>query len=78
MKTTTMKCTLLKTSAVAALMMAFSTSFSQADDPLPSWNDTTPKKAIIGFVEKVTKESSADFVPAAERIVVFDNDGTLW
>ncbi len=47
-------------------------------DPLPSWNDTAPKKAIVAFVEKVTKEGSPDFVPAAERIAVFDNDGTLW
>ena len=45
---------------------------------LPSWNDTAPAKAIIAFVEKVTKEGTADFVPPAERIAVFDNDGTLW
>jgi len=49
-----------------------------AADPLPSWNDNTPKKSIIAFVQKVTKEGSAEFVPAAERIAVFDNDGTLW
>jgi phosphoglycolate phosphatase-like HAD superfamily hydrolase len=47
-------------------------------DPLPSWNDTAPKKAIIAFVEKVTKEGSPDFVPPNERIATFDNDGTLW
>ncbi len=47
-------------------------------DPLPSWNDTAPKKAIVAFVEKVTKEGSPDFVPPAERIATFDNDGTLW
>jgi len=46
--------------------------------PLPSWNDTDHKKAIISFVEKVTTEGSADFVPVAERIATFDNDGTLW
>jgi phosphoglycolate phosphatase-like HAD superfamily hydrolase len=49
-----------------------------ADDSLPSWNDTAPKKAIIAFVEKVTKEGSPDFVPPNERIATFDNDGTLW
>ena len=48
------------------------------NDPLPSWNDTAPKQAIISFVEKVTKEDSADFVPVPERIATFDNDGTLW
>jgi phosphoglycolate phosphatase-like HAD superfamily hydrolase len=49
-----------------------------APDPLPSWNDTAPKQAIIAFVEKVTKDGSSDFVPAPERIATFDNDGTLW
>src|SRR5438270_12278380 len=47
-------------------------------EPLPSWNDTAPKKAIIAFVEKVTREGSSDFVPPNERIATFDNDGTLW
>ena len=57
---------------------ALAPTISLADDPLPSWNDTAPKKAIIAFVEKVTKEGSQDFVPPAERIATFDNDGTLW
>jgi phosphoglycolate phosphatase-like HAD superfamily hydrolase len=50
----------------------------RAQDALPSWNDTAPKKAINSFVERVAKQGSPDFVPAAERIAVFDNDGTLW
>jgi phosphoglycolate phosphatase-like HAD superfamily hydrolase len=45
---------------------------------LPSWNDTPTKAAIISFVEKVTQEGSPDFVPPADRVAVFDNDGTLW
>src|SRR6185369_1699804 len=49
-----------------------------AADPLPSWNDTLPKKAIVAFVEKVTHEGSPEFVPVVERIATFDNDGTLW
>jgi len=49
-----------------------------AADPLPSWNDTGPKKAIVQFVERVTKEGSPDFVPVPERIATFDNDGNLW
>jgi phosphoglycolate phosphatase-like HAD superfamily hydrolase len=49
-----------------------------AADPLPSWNDTVPKQTILAFVEKVIKEGSPDFVPVAERIATFDNDGTLW
>jgi len=49
-----------------------------AADPLPSWNDTATKQALVTFVEKVTKPGSSDFVPKSERIAVFDNDGTLW
>ncbi len=47
-------------------------------DPLPSWNATAPKQAIVQFVEKVTKPGSASFVPVAERVATFDNDGALW
>lgn len=47
-------------------------------DPLTSWNDTAPKKAILDFVARVTQEGGPDFVTEAERIAVFDNDGTLW
>ncbi|CAN5130180.1 HAD family hydrolase [soil metagenome] len=49
-----------------------------ASDPLPSWNDVASKKAIIEFVTRVTKEGGPNFVPLAERIATFDNDGTLW
>lgn len=49
-----------------------------AAPPLASWNDTAARKRIIEFVEAVTKPGSEDFVPVAERIAVFDNDGTLW
>ena len=49
-----------------------------AADPLPSWNETAAKQAIVSFVEKVTKPGSPDFVPVPERIATFDNDGTLW
>jgi len=45
---------------------------------LLSWNDTPTKKAILDFVAAVTDESSPDYVPPAERIATFDNDGTLW
>jgi phosphoglycolate phosphatase-like HAD superfamily hydrolase len=54
------------------------TNVSVAADSLPSWNDTPPKKAIVTFVERVTRDGSPDFVPVAERIATFDNDGTLW
>ena len=51
---------------------------AQSTDPLPSWNEGNTKQSIIQFVEKVTKKGSADFVPPAERIATFDNDGCLW
>jgi phosphoserine phosphatase len=47
-------------------------------DPLPSWNDTAPKKAIMAFVQKATRAGGPGFVPEPDRIAVFDNDGTLW
>ena len=47
-------------------------------DPLPSWSDGPARRAIVGFVQTVTDEASPKFVPAAERIATFDNDGTLW
>ena len=69
-----MKCIVVK--SLFALLLLANVAF--AADPLPSWNDTASKKAIVAFVEKVTKEGSPDFVPVAERIATFDNDGTLW
>ncbi len=66
-------------SIIALLTIVFvSLTTVHAQDPLPSWNDTASKKAIVAFVEKVTKEGSPDFVPPNERIATFDNDGTLW
>ena len=51
---------------------------STAADPLPSWRDGTARQAIIAFIERVTKDGGPEFVPAYERVAVFDNDGTLW
>jgi hypothetical protein len=47
------------------------------EDPLSSWNDGAVKTTIITFVENVTKEGSANFVPPAERVGAFDNDRML-
>jgi len=62
--------------SLLALLLLVNAAF--AADPLPSWNDTGPKKAVVAFVERVTKEGAPGFVPVAERIATFDNDGTLW
>nr|WP_310821066.1 HAD family hydrolase [Stratiformator vulcanicus] len=45
---------------------------------MPSWNDNATKQSIVDFVEQATTEGSEGFIPPAERIAVFDNDGTLW
>lgn len=72
-------CRLLHGLAHACWIAVVSITLAQAQtDPLPSWNGTAAKQAIVAFVGKVTKEGSADFVPIAERIATFDNDGCLW
>ncbi len=47
-------------------------------DPLPSWRSGAVKTSILEFVKKVTNPKGADFVPLADRVATFDNDGTLW
>ena len=51
---------------------------SRAADALPGWSDGPTKARIVGFVQSVTDPASKSYVPPAERIAVFDNDGTLW
>ena len=64
--------------AATLLLGSWSAATAQVADPLPSWNDGSSKRAIVEFVDKVTRRGGPDFVPPAERIAVFDNDGTLW
>ena len=59
-----------------AALLAFRAA--RGAEPLPSWNDTDSRHAILAFVSRVTQPDSPDFIPPAERIAVFDNDGTLW
>ncbi|WP_205633965.1 hypothetical protein [Labilithrix luteola] len=47
-------------------------------DALPSWNDGPSRRAILDFVRAVTARGSSTYVRPADRIAVFDNDGTLW
>ncbi len=69
----------MKTSSllIAVALIGNSASWGRAQDPLSSWNDTAAKHAIIAFVARVTHAGSEDFVAPAQRIAVFDNDGTL-
>src|SRR5271154_5236171 len=67
-----------------ALMLGGAAAFSLAGqavaetDPLPSWNAGPAKDAIVKFVHATTDAASLDFVPLADRIATFDQDGTLW
>jgi phosphoglycolate phosphatase-like HAD superfamily hydrolase len=63
---------------VAVAGLALSTQTLAQTDPLPSWNDAPAKQAIVNFVKMTTDKSSSSFVPPEERIVTFDQDGTLW
>jgi len=63
--------------ALAAGLAIGSPALAQTG-PLPSWNDGPAKEAIVSFVRATTTPGSPRFVPPAERIATFDNDGTLW
>ena len=63
--------------AIAVLLLAADAARAQTD-PLPAWTAGPSKQAILKFVADVTKEGAPDFIAPAERIAVFDNDGTLW
>jgi hypothetical protein len=63
---------------VLAAMLLVPLLASAQTDPLASWNDGPAKQAILAFVARITTHDSRDFVPSAERIAIFDNDGTLW
>lgn len=54
------------------------TKVEETTDMLPSWNEGEAKKRIIAFVQQATDSTSEGYIPPAERIAVFDNDGTLW
>jgi len=62
--------------SLAALLLALPVAAqAQGADPLPSWREGPRKRALLEFVAAVTREGSADHVPPAERVAVFDNDG---
>jgi haloacid dehalogenase-like hydrolase len=74
----TTRALLLSAIAAVSAWMAGCSPSVRPSDPLPSWNDGAAKQAVLGFVDRVTTAQSPGFVPTAERIAVFDNDGTLW
>lgn len=48
------------------------------NEPLTLWNIAPARQAILDFVTAVTDPGGPNFVPTADRIATFDNDGTLW
>jgi len=65
--------------AVLSMLLASALPGCQAPSTaLPSWNDTDTRRTLMAFVDEVADEGSAGYVPPAERVAVFDNDGTLW
>jgi len=63
---------------VACAFAVLSAAAAAQGDPLRSWNEGAAKKSIVDFVKATTTKGSPKFVPPAERIATFDNDGTLW
>jgi len=64
--------------ALAAALLAACAQIAPVADPLPSWNEGAAKSAIVQFVRKTTDAASPQFVPPAQRVATFDQDGTLW
>jgi phosphoglycolate phosphatase-like HAD superfamily hydrolase len=60
------------------ILSFFVLASSASAQPLGSWNEGQAKETITDFVKAVTDRKSKDYVAPADRIAVFDNDGTLW
>ena len=63
---------------LAAGLLTACAQLTPATDPLPSWKEGPAKEAIVQFVRKTTDAASPQFVPPAQRVATFDQDGTLW
>jgi hypothetical protein len=61
-----------------AIVLASCAVTASAQDRLPSWNEGPTKSAIVEFLAQVIRQGGPAYVAPAERIAVFDNDGTLW
>ncbi len=61
-----------------AMVVGWAGAFAQPADPLPSWNQGPARDNLLSFVRQTTDPASPGYVPPAERIASFDQDGTLW
>ena len=64
--------------ALSVALLGACAQMAPSPDPLPSWNEGPAKEAIVQFVRKTTDSASPQFVPPAQRVATFDQDGTLW
>ena len=78
MHTITHAFSILTRSLALTTLFALGVPAMSQTEPLPSWNDGAAKQAIMNFVKDTTTQGSPNFVPPAERIATFDQDGTLW
>src|SRR6516162_9247754 len=74
----TNECSLWAFMLAVGASLALSIPALAQSDLLPSWNEGAVKSAINEFVQTTTDQASPKFVPLAERIATFDQDGTLW
>jgi phosphoglycolate phosphatase-like HAD superfamily hydrolase len=63
---------------VLSFLLVTAQAVAQPNDRLPAWNDGPAKKALLEFVRVTTEKGSAKYVPPEQRVVTFDQDGTLW
>ena len=63
---------------LALIVLAALANCAPANNPLPSWNDGSSRTAITDWLAAVTDPASTDFIPVADRLAVFDNDGACW
>lgn len=66
------------TSCLATALLVLAPLALHAAEPLASWRDTPARKRIVDFVAQVSTAGSPGYVTPADRIAVFDDDGTLW
>jgi phosphoglycolate phosphatase-like HAD superfamily hydrolase len=64
--------------ALFVCLLTLACGIAQGASPLPSWNEGPAKARVVAFVKAVTDRNGKDYVPPADRIATFDNDGTLW
>ncbi|MGK0498522.1 MAG: phosphoserine phosphatase, partial [Oceanicoccus sp.] len=61
-----------------ALLLSSTAIIAAESASMASWQDNAKSERLKTYIKNVSTEGSSDFVAPADRIAVFDNDGTLW